>query len=152
MELSAAEESIEIRQSKNSMSDTPIATFTDSDRDDLFAGWLKPLRPARPPRVTLVARIAPWRHHFTKAIEAGFTWDQLAREVATKPEIGVTVSGSHLKKCVSEAYLLAGESLDGRGQRHRRHRRKERNGAVTTGKAAGADTLNAAGTSERSLS
>lgn len=101
------------------MSDTQDPMSIE-ERRAVFAAWLKPM----PTRITIMDRIAPWRHQFAKANAAGYTWDQLAKEIATKPEIGVQITGNHLKKCVHLAFRAANERSPNAAKRKRRPRAK----------------------------
>jgi hypothetical protein len=91
-----------------------------------MTGWLA--RIPKPPRDTMLSRIAPWRHEFMQAIAAGYTWAQLAQSVAPQPEIGVTTTAEHLRKCVRAAFALANEPFP--GTRRRRHRRRAQKSAT----------------------
>jgi hypothetical protein len=99
-----------ITVTSNIMSDTSNELSAEQ-RKAAFATWLKPLQPANPTRNTMLTRVAPWRHEFAEAIAAGYTWPQLAKEIAPKPEIGVKTSGDHLRKSVLKAFKDAKEPL-----------------------------------------
>jgi hypothetical protein len=105
------------------MSDTSTATLTDADRDRVFGAWLKPIKPAKSHKETVPEKLTPWRHQFVGAIAAGYTWEQLATEVATKPEIGMKISAKHLKNSIYAAFKAAGETMPGQTKAKRRHAR-----------------------------
>jgi hypothetical protein len=105
------------------MSETPTTTLTDTDRSRLFDTWLKPVKPAKVRAETIAEKLAPWRHQFVDAIAAGYTWKQLAIEIATKPEIGLTLSATHLKNSIYAAFAAAGETVPGQSKAKRRHKR-----------------------------
>jgi hypothetical protein len=127
------------------MSDTPVKELTDTERAALFTTWLKPLAPDKPPRESIVAKIAPWRHQFIEARQQGFSWAQLAKEVASKSEIGLKISPGHLKNCVAAAYEMAGEKMaNGKEKTRKRHRNKKPAAATATAAAPTAGTTAAA--------
>lgn len=121
------------------MSDTP-KTYSDAERAAFLSGWLKSVKPANPPKPSAVERIGEWRHELVAAVRQGYTWRQLAREVAAKPEIGLTVSGTYLKKCVHDAFVAAKETPppELRGKRHRKAKKLAAKPVSSVGKAAGA--------------
>ena len=100
------------------MSTNPVPATNDAANDALFESWLKPIEPRHPTDELIVAKIAPFRRQFVAAFKRGYAWDQLAKDVASKPEIGVKVTGRVLQRYVAEAYTKAGESLP--LPRHRR--------------------------------
>lgn len=124
------------------MNGKPTETLADSDRSALFISWLRSVTPARSPKETIVTKVAPWRRHFTDAIAAGYSWRQLAKQVAPKPEIGIKTSAAHLKKCVRKAFIDAGESMPEEPKKKiRRRARKQsdrvvKNAATTTGNSS----------------
>lgn len=107
------------------MAETP-EIITDEQRKATFATWISTHKPEKPPRQTLITRVAPWRHEFIAAIAQGYSWDQLAKEIAPKPEIGINVTGAHLKRCVYRAFAAAKELVPGgRKERARKRRSKQ---------------------------
>lgn len=113
------------------VNETPTA-LTDTDRSHLFDTWLKPIKPAKTRHETLVAKLAPWRHQFADAVVAGYTWRQLADEVATKPEIGIKMSAEHLRKCICAAFQAAGETMPGQTKAKGRSRRRRAKPSTAT--------------------
>jgi hypothetical protein len=92
------------------MPDTP-PNLTREQRKAAVANWLGPIPPAKPQRVTLIQKLSPWRLEFVEAIQAGYSWQQLAEHVAKQPEIGVNVSGGFLKECIRNAFIAAKEPV-----------------------------------------
>jgi hypothetical protein len=114
------------------MSETPAGPLTDTDRNRLFDTWLKPIQPAKPRLETVVEKLAPWRRQFADAVAAGYTWRQLAEEVAAKPEIGIKISAEHLRKSIFTAFQAAGETTPGQIKAKRRNRRQRVNPSTVT--------------------
>ncbi len=121
------------------MSDTP-KLLSDAERAAFLSSYLKSVKPANPPKTSAVDRISQWRHDLVGAARQGYTWRQLAREVASKPEIGLDISGDYLKKCVRDAFAAAKESFppELRISRHHRSKKVPSKPAAPVAKAAGA--------------
>ena len=98
--------------------------LTREQRKAAVANWLNPIQPAKRQRVTLVDKLSPWRLEFVEAIQAGYSWEQLAKNVAKQPEIGVTITGSYLKQCIREAYVAAKEATPAEARINRSPKKK----------------------------
>jgi hypothetical protein len=110
-------------KTKSDMSDDP-KTPTRDQRKAAITSWLSSIPPAHPTKPTLVDRVAPWRLELAEAVAAGYSWTQLAKHVANRPEIGVNVTGDYLKQCVHQAFIQAKETPPAATRTARRAKKK----------------------------